>query len=119
MKTALENNEKILCYQYERTEIYVLRLKGNITDKETTQKLEKTVSDILKEKISKLIIYQKEETFAGEEELGQVLRLLTNNNTNIKFAGLSGRFKELVMIRKLNTQFKMYDSLEEAVKSYN
>lgn len=118
MKTAIENDQNVYCYEYKK-DIYVLRLKGNITDKETPKKLEETVSHILKEEISKLIIYQKGEIFAREEEFGQIFRLLTNNSTNIKFAGLSGKFKELFMMRKLDTKFKMYNSLEEAVKSYN
>ena len=106
----------------ERYNAVVITLKGNVMGGPDGAKLHDTLHD-LKEKGQKNVVVDLSKTkFMNSSGLGMLISGMTtmrNAGGDLRLANVADRIQSLLVITKLITVFKHYDSVDEAVTSYD
>ncbi len=106
----------------ERYNAVVITLKGNVMGGPDGAKLHDTLHE-LKEKGKKNVVVDLSKTkFMNSSGLGLLISGMTtmrNAGGGLRLANVADRIQSLLVITKLITVFKHYDSVEEAVTSYD
>ena len=101
--------------------VTVLQLIGRITLGEESNQLRTKLKEILSQGKTQLVLDLAEITYIDSAGLGTLVAGYTsaqNQGANLKLANLTKRFNVQLHITKLVTVFDVYDSVEDAVKSF-
>ncbi len=101
--------------------VTVVELAGRITLGEESNQLRTLLKDILSRGKTRLVLDLAEVTYIDSAGLGTLVAGFTsaqNQGANLRLANLTKRFKEQLHITKLVTVFDVYNSVAEAVKSF-
>jgi anti-sigma B factor antagonist len=101
--------------------VSVLQLRGRVTLGEESNQLRTKLKDSLAEGKTRLVLDLAEVTYIDSAGLGTLVAGFTsaqNQGANLKLANLTTRFREQLNITKLVTVFDVYDSVDDAVKSF-
>jgi len=101
--------------------ITVLTLSGRVTLGEESNQLRTKIKDILGTGKTRLVLDLADCTYIDSAGLGTLVAGYTtarNQGASMKLANLTKKFHEQLHITKLVTVFEVYESVEEAVKSF-
>jgi anti-sigma B factor antagonist len=105
----------------ERYNAVVISLKGNVMGGPDGAKLHDSLHE-LKEKGKKNVVVDLSKTkFMNSSGLGMLISAMTtmrNAGGDLRLANVADRIQSLLVITKLITVFKHFDSVDEAVSSY-
>lgn len=106
----------------ERYNAVVLTLKGNVMGGPDGSKLHDTLHNLKEEGKKNIVVDLSKVKFMNSSGLGMLISGLTtmrNAGGDLRLANVADRIQSLLVITKLITVFKHYDSVEEAVSSYD
>lgn len=102
--------------------VTVVELAGRITLGEESNQLRTLLKDILSRGKTRLVLDLAEVSYIDSAGLGTLVAGFTSaqsQGANLKLANLTKRFNEQLHITKLVTVFDVYNSVAEAVKSFD
>lgn len=105
----------------ERYNAVVISLKGNVMGGPDGAKLHDTLHEFKDGGKKNVIVDLSRVKFMNSSGLGMLISGLTtmrNAGGDLRLANVADRIQSLLVITKLITVFKHYDSVEEAVESY-
>ncbi len=106
----------------ERYNGVVITLKGNVMGGPDGAKLHDTLHELKDGGKKNVIVDLSKVKFMNSSGLGMLISGMTtmrNAGGDLRLANVADRIQSLLVITKLITVFKHYDSVEEAVESYN
>ena len=101
--------------------VTILQLAGRVTLGEESNQLRTKLKDILSQGKTRVILDLGEVTYIDSAGLGALVSGFTsaqNQGANLKLANLTKRFNEQLHITKLVTVFDVYNSVQDAIKSF-
>ena len=101
--------------------VTVVQLAGRVTLGEESNQLRTKLKELLSQGKTRLVLDLSEVTYIDSAGLGTLVAGFTsaqNQGANLKLANLTKRFSEQLNITKLVTVFDVYDSVEDAIKSF-
>jgi anti-sigma B factor antagonist len=101
--------------------VTVLALSGRITLGEESNQLRTKIKDVLGRGVKRLVLDLGNVSYIDSAGLGTLVAGYTSaqsQGANMKLANLTKRFREQLNITKLVTVFEVYDSVDDAVKSF-
>jgi len=101
--------------------VTVLQLIGRVTLGEESNQLRNKLKDVLAQGKTRLVLDLAEVVYIDSAGLGALVAGFTsaqNQGANMKLANLTTRFREQLHITKLVTVFDVYESVADAVKSF-
>jgi len=101
-------------------EVTVIALQGEL-DGDVTEKLRKNITDIVARNKSGIVLDMSEVGFIdsnGLEELLWVRDYSSENNCELRLAGLDENCAKILELTRLENEFDRYSELAEAVKSF-
>jgi len=101
--------------------VTVLQLKGRVTLGEESNQLRTTLKDVLSQGKTRLVLDLAEVSYIDSAGLGTLVAGFTsaqNQGANLKLANLTKRITEQLHITKLVTVFDVYETVDDAVKSF-
>jgi len=101
-------------------EVTVVTLQGEL-DGEVTERLRKNITDIVARNKSGIVLDMSEVGFIdskGLEELLWVRDYSSENNCELRLAGLDENCAKILELTRLENEFDRYSELAEAVKSF-
>jgi anti-sigma B factor antagonist len=105
----------------ESSGVTVLEMWGRVTLGEESNQLRTKVKDILARGKKRLVLDLGNVSYIDSAGLGTLVAGYTSSQSqgaSMKLANLTRRFREQLNITKLVTVFDVYDSVEEAIKSF-
>lgn len=99
----------------------IVSLEGHIIGSPDTEKLHSEIQCLLKENIRKIILDLHGVNWMGSMGVGSLMHNLIsvrNVGGDMLFAQLSSKVKSLFKITKLDSVVQIYDTLDQAVKSF-
>ena len=109
---------------YSVDELYnavVIKLKGNIMGGPDGAKLHDTLHELKESGKKNVVVDLSKVKFMNSSGLGMLISGMTtmrNSGGDLRLANAADRIQSLLIITKLITVFKHYDSVDEAAKSY-
>jgi anti-sigma B factor antagonist len=101
--------------------VTVVELAGRVTLGEGSSLLRTKLKELLSQGKTRLVLDLAEVTYVDSAGLGTLVAGYTsaqNQGANLKLANLTKRFHEQLNITKLVTVFDVYDTVQDAVKSF-
>jgi len=101
--------------------VTVLALSGRITLGEESNQLRTKIKDVLGRGVKRLVLDLGNVSYIDSAGLGTLVAGYTSaqsQGASMKLANLTKRFREQLNITKLVTVFEVYDSVDDAVKSF-
>ena len=101
--------------------VTVLQLAGRITLGDESNQLRTKLKDIMSQGKTRLVLDLSGVTYIDSAGLGTLVAGFTsaqNQGANLKLANLTKRLNEQLHITKLVTVFDVYNSVQDAVKSF-
>jgi anti-sigma B factor antagonist len=101
--------------------VTVVELAGRVTLGEGSSLLRTKLKDLLSQGKTRLVLDLAEVSYVDSAGLGTLVAGYTsaqNQGANLKLANLTKRFHEQLNITKLVTVFDVYDTVQDAVKSF-
>lgn len=105
----------------ERYNAVVITLKGNVMGGPEGGKLHENIHELIREGKKNVVVDLSKVKFMNSSGLGMLISALTslrNAGGDLRLANVADRIQSLLVITKLITVFKHYDSVDEAVKSF-
>ena len=105
----------------ERYNAVVITLKGNVMGGPDGAKLHDTLHDLKENGKKNVVIDLSKTKFMNSSGLGMLISGMTtmrNAGGDLRLANVADRIQSLLVITKLITVFKHFDSVDEAVASY-
>jgi anti-sigma B factor antagonist len=102
--------------------VTVLELTGRVTLGDGSALLRTKLKECLSQGKTRLVLDLAEVSYIDSAGLGTLVAGFTsaqNQGATLKLANLTKRFSETLNITKLVTVFDVYDTVEDAVKSFN
>lgn len=99
----------------------VIQLKGNVMGGPEAAELNELLHKFLDSSKKNVIIDLADVKFMNSSGLGMLISAFTtmkNGGGNLKLANATEKIQSLLLITKLVTIFENFDSVDEAVKSY-
>jgi anti-sigma B factor antagonist len=99
----------------------VIQLKGNVMGGPEAAELNELLHKFLDSNKKNIIIDLADVKFMNSSGLGMLISAFTtmkNGGGNLKLANATEKIQSLLLITKLVSIFENFDSVEEAVKSY-
>jgi anti-sigma B factor antagonist len=106
----------------ERYNAVVITLKGNIMGGPDGAKLHETLHEMKEAAKTNIVVDLSRVKFMNSSGLGMLISGLTtmrNAGGDLRLANVADRIQSLLVITKLITVFKNYDSVDEAIQSYD
>lgn len=106
----------------ERYNAVVLQLKGDVMGGPDGAKLHDALRELKEAGQKNLVVDLSKVRFMNSSGLGMLiggLATMRNAGGDLRLANATDRIQSLLMIAKLLTVFKHFDSVDEAVESYN
>lgn len=113
---ALEIKEK------QTQGVTVLELSGRVTLGEESGRLRARLKNLLNEGKTQLVLDLAQVSYIDSAGLGALVAGYTtarNEGASMKLANLTKKFHEQLHITKLVTVFEVYDTVDQAVKSFS
>lgn len=107
--------------QKETNGVTVLTLSGRVTLGDESNKLRTLFKEVLAKGKNRLVVDLADVGYIDSAGLGTLVAGYTtasSQGAGIKLANLTKKFREQLNITKLVTIFDVYDSVEDAVKSF-
>jgi len=101
--------------------VTVLQLLGRVTLGEGSSQLRTKLREVLSQGKTRLVLDLAEVAYIDSAGLGTLVAGYTsaqNQGANLKLANLTKRFNEQLHITKLVTVFDVFDTVEDAVNSF-
>jgi len=101
--------------------VTILTISGRITLGEASHELRTRMKDLLTEGKTRMVLDLANVAYIDSAGLGTLVAGYTsarNGGANMKLANLTKKLKEQMHITKLVTVFDVFDSVEDAVKSF-
>ncbi|MBT3449439.1 MAG: STAS domain-containing protein [Bacteroidetes Order II. Incertae sedis bacterium] len=105
----------------ERYNSVVITLKGNVMGGPDGSKLHDTLHELKEGGKTNVVVDLSKVKFMNSSGLGMLISAMTtmrNAGGDLRLAKVADRIQSLLVITKLITVFKHYESVEEAAKSY-
>ena len=105
----------------ERYSSVVITLKGNVMGGPDGSKLHDTLHELKEGVKTNVVVDLSKMKFMNSSGLGMLISAMTtmrNAGGDLRLAKVADRIQSLLVITKLITVFKHYESVEEAAKSY-
>ena len=105
----------------ERYNAVVITLKGNVMGGPDGAKLHSTLHELKEEGKKNVVVDLSKTKFMNSSGLGMLISGMTtmrNAGGDLRLANVADRIQSLLVITKLITVFKHFDSVDEAVNSY-
>ena len=105
----------------ERYNAVVVTLKGNVMGGPDGQKLHDTLHELKEQGKRNIIADLGKVKFMNSSGLGMMISALTtmrNAGGDLRLANVADRIQSLLVITKLITVFRHFDSVDKAVQSY-
>ncbi len=105
----------------ERYNAVVLKLKGNVMGGPDGAKLHDQLRDLRDQGKKNVVVDLSRVKFMNSSGLGMLISGMTsmrNGGGDLRLANVADRIQSLLVITKLITVFKHYDSVEEAAESF-
>jgi anti-sigma B factor antagonist len=105
----------------EKYNAVVLEMVGNMMGGPEAQEFSDTLHQCVTDGKKNIIVDLSEVKFMNSSGLGMLISGLTTmkkEGGNLKLANVTDKIHSLLLITKLVTIFESYDSLDEAIKSY-
>jgi len=102
-------------------DVYVLAIKGKLTDSPETDELHARIESFLHRQIKKIVIDLKHVNLLASAGIGALMHCFTtvrNAGGELKFAGMTGKVRSVFDITRLNGILPVYDTVSAAVHSY-
>jgi anti-sigma B factor antagonist len=102
--------------------VTVVTLSGRITLGEESSQLRNKLKELLSSGKSRLVLDLGDIGYIDSAGLGTLVSGFTsaqNQGAGLKLANLTKKFSEQLNITKLVTVFDVFDSVDQAIKSYN
>lgn len=106
----------------ERYNAVVISLKGNVMGGPDGAKLHDTLHDLKENGKKNVVIDLSKTKFMNSSGLGMLISGMTtmrNAGGDLRLANVADRIQSLLVITKLITVFKHFDSVDEAVTSFD
>jgi anti-sigma B factor antagonist len=101
--------------------VIVVQVSGRVTLGDESNQLRTKLKDILSQGKTRIVLDLAEVSYIDSAGLGTLVAGFTsaqNQGAELKLANLTKRINDLLYITKLVTVFDVYDSVEDAVKSF-
>lgn len=101
--------------------VTVLHVKGRVTLGDESNQLRTTLKDVLSQGKTRLVLDLAEVSYIDSAGLGTLVAGFTsaqNQGASLKLANLTKRINEQLYITKLVTVFDVYETVDDAVKSF-
>ncbi len=105
----------------EKYNVVVLSLKGKIEGGPDASEFNDVIQKLIKENKKNIVADLGNLKYVNSSGVGIIMRAFTtvkNAGGNLKLANLNDKMKGLLSITKLNTIFEIYNTEEEATKSF-
>ncbi|NQV72874.1 STAS domain-containing protein [bacterium] len=105
----------------ERYNSVVITLKGNVMGGPDGAKLHDTLHDLKESGKTNVVCDLSKVKFMNSSGLGMLISAMTtlrNAGGDLRLANVADRIQSLLVITKLITVFKHFESIEDAAKSY-
>ena len=105
----------------ERYNSVVITLKGNVMGGPDGSKLHDTLHELKEGGKTNVVVDLSKVKFMNSSGLGMLISAMTtmrNAGGDLRLAKVADRIQSLLVITKLITVFKHYESVEEAAKTY-
>jgi len=102
--------------------VVIIELKGKIMGGPDATLLNDKLHELIDSGQNKVIVDLSKVNWMNSSGLGILIGGLTtlrNNEGDLKLSGITERIENLLIITKLITVFETFETLEEAVKSFN
>ncbi len=106
----------------QNNEVVILNLSGKIMGGPDGTLMNDKLHELLDEEKKFVVIDLKEVSLMNSSGLGMLIGGLTtmrNNGGNLKLACVTNKIESLMTITKLNKLFESYETVDEAVKSFD
>lgn len=106
----------------EQYNAVIIELKGNVMGGEDTKDFNELLHKYLEEDKKNIVVDLSDVKFMNSSGLGMLIGGLTTmkkGNGNLKLARTTEKIESLLVITKLITIFESFDTVEEAVKSFD
>lgn len=101
--------------------IGVIEVKGSLVGGEETDELRNAVADYVEQGTKKLVIDLSKVTYLNSTAIGVLVSAHTTfskNKGHVKLCGINKNINNIFVITKLALVFDVYDSRNEAIKSF-
>jgi anti-sigma B factor antagonist len=105
----------------EKYNAVIIELKGNVMGGDDTKEFNELLHKLIDEGKKNVIVDLADVKFMNSSGLGMLISGLTTmkrENGSLKLVKVTEKIESLLIITKLITIFESYDSIEEAVKSF-
>lgn len=105
----------------EKYNCVILTLKGNVMGGPDGAKLHDTLHDLKEEGKTNIVVDLSKVKFMNSSGLGMLISAMTtmrNAGGDLRLANVADRIQSLLVVTKLITVFKHFDSVDEAAKSF-
>ena len=102
--------------------VTVLSLAGRVMLGEESSKLRSTIKELLQQGKKRLVLDLSKVNYVDSAGLGTLVAAYTsarNEGGEVRLAGVTKNFGELLNITKLVTIFSVHDSVDAALQSFN
>lgn len=106
----------------ERYEAVILELKGNVMGGPEAIEFSDSLKKLISEGKKNIVLDLSEVKFMNSSGLGMMISGLTTvkkEGAALKLACVAEKIQSLLMITKLITIFETYDTIDDAIKSFN
>jgi len=106
----------------ERYNSVVITLKGNVMGGPDGAKLHDTLHDLKESSKTNVVVDLSKVKFMNSSGLGMLISAMTtmrNAGGDLRLANVADRIQSLLVVTKLITVFKHFESVEAAAKSYD
>lgn len=101
--------------------VLILTVKGNLVQKDETDKLQARILGILEKKINNIVIDLKNVSMITSLGIGGIIRALRtvrDQKGEMKLSGVNISVKKVLEITKLSEIIEIFDTADEAIKSF-
>ena len=105
----------------KRGQIMVIAIEGDIEFDDSIQ-LNETFNQIIQNETNKFVLNLKECNYIDSSGLGALvegLKATQKAGGDLRLCNLNEDFKEILMMTRIIKYFQIYDSVDEAMKSFN
>jgi len=102
-------------------DVLVLTVKGNLVQKDDTDRLQSRLVEIIKNKSRNIVMDLKHVSIITSLGIGGVIRALRTvkeSNGDLKLSQVNVSVKKVFDITKLNELIEIYETSDDAVKSF-
>jgi anti-sigma B factor antagonist len=106
----------------EKYNAVIVELKGDVLGGDDTKNFNELLHKLIDEGKKNVIVDLGEVKFMNSSGLGMLISGLTTmkrENGSLKLASITEKIESLLIITKLITIFEVYESIDEAVKSFS